>query len=74
MQFPETRGALAWMGLVSVFGILASIHAILKGTPDWPFVLIPWAMVLFYWIMIQGSFWLDVPTSRRELIRILSGS
>jgi hypothetical protein len=62
------------MGLVAIFGILFTALGLLTGMRDWPFLLIPWVMVLIYWLMIQGSFWLDAPTSRGELIRILSGS
>jgi hypothetical protein len=72
MRFPETRGALAIMGLASVFGIIALVAVFSSGLRSWPFALIPWAMMLFYWIMIQGSFWLDAPASRRELTQILS--
>jgi hypothetical protein len=74
MRFPETRGVLAWMGLVAFLSLLFSALGLLKGTRAWPFLLIPWAMVLIYWVMIQGSFWFDAPTSRREITRILSGS
>jgi hypothetical protein len=74
MCFPEKRGVLASMGLVWIFAIIGAIHVLLNGISAWPFVVMPSAMVLFYWVMIQGSFWFDAPTSRREITRILSGS
>jgi hypothetical protein len=72
MRFPETRGAYAILTLIFVFGIIGIVAVFSSGLRSWPFALIPWIGLLFYWALIQASFWLDAPTSRRELTRILS--
>jgi hypothetical protein len=74
MEFPETRGSLGWMAIVAIFFLLGLVTLLRGGKGDWSAVLIPFGMLLFYWLMIQGSFWMDAPTSRRLITQILSGS
>ena len=54
------------LALAGLFGMLSSRRW------DWFYVLGVSGMLLFWWALIQFSFWIDAPMSRKLITRILA--
>jgi hypothetical protein len=70
----DARALTVAMAIIAAISLVGVIGMLLSRQWDWFWVLGFCGMLLFWWGLIQACFWIDAPTSRKLITRILSGT